>query len=46
MGTTDPKKPPKKRGPEPETLEIKGDWEEAVKKAVKKMPPPPKPPKK
>lgn len=43
MGTTDPKKPdPKKRGPEPETLEIEGDWEDAVKKAVKVTPPPPK----
>lgn len=34
-------RPPKKRGPDPETLEIEGDWEDAVKKAVKKPPPPP-----
>jgi len=29
-------------GPKPEHVHIEGDWEEAVKKALKK-PPPPKP---
>ena len=28
----------RKRGPEPETLKIEGDWEEAVKKAIHKPP--------
>jgi hypothetical protein len=27
------------RGPEPERLKIEGDWQEAVKKALKKKPP-------
>lgn len=33
---------PLSRGPKPEHVHIEGDWEEAVKKALKK-PPPPKP---
>lgn len=30
----------KKRGPKPENLTIKGDWQEAVKKAIKRGKPP------
>jgi len=36
---SEPKEPP---GPKPEHVHIEGDWEDAVKKALKK-PPPPKP---
>lgn len=28
------------RGPKPEHLKLEGDWEEAVKNALKKPPPP------
>jgi hypothetical protein len=40
------KKPKQPRGPDPETLKIEGDWEEAVRKALKKNRPqsPPKQP--
>jgi hypothetical protein len=40
------KKPKQPRGPDPEHLKIEGDWEEAVKKAIRKKRPPaaPKPP--
>lgn len=34
--------PKKKRGPEPDTLAIRGEWREAVKVAVNR-PPAPKP---
>lgn len=30
--------PPKQRGPEPERVKIEGDWEEAMKKALKAPP--------
>jgi hypothetical protein len=33
-------KPLKKRGPEPEILKIKGDWQKAVAKVLKKPMPP------
>jgi len=32
------RKPQKKRGPEPERVKIEGDWEEAMKKALKAPP--------
>ena len=38
---------PKKRGPPPELLKLKGDWTKNVKKALEKKKPPdgwPKPP--
>ena len=38
------KKKPRPRGPDPEHLKIEGDWEEAVKKAVRKKRPPAAPP--
>jgi|CXWL01.1.fsa_nt_gi hypothetical protein len=38
MATSDPKKPPKKRGPKPETLKLEGKWEEVVAKAIKASP--------
>lgn len=45
MTARDPKKPPpKKRGPKPDRLALEGDWEEAVGKALKKAPPPVRPP--
>lgn len=31
-------KKPKPRGPDPDHLKIEGDWEEAVRKALKKRP--------
>ena len=34
------KKPKQPRGPDPEHLKIEGDWEEAVKKAIRKKRPP------
>jgi hypothetical protein len=42
---TKPKPPtdegkPRPRGPEPERLKIDGDWEDAVRDALKKKPPP------
>lgn len=37
MASADPKEP--KPGPEPERLNIEGDWEEAVKKAMRKKKP-------
>lgn len=40
MTTREPTPPPKKRGPDPETLQIDGDWEDAVKEALKRPPPP------
>lgn len=44
MTTREPNKPPKKkRGPKPETLKLDGDWEKAVKKAVKADPKKPEP---
>jgi hypothetical protein len=33
-------KPTEPRGPDPETLKIEGDWEDAVRKALKKKRPP------
>jgi hypothetical protein len=33
------------RGPEPDRLKIEGDWEDAVKKALKKKAPERRPPK-
>lgn len=33
-----PKK--RKRGPKPETLRVEGDWQEAVRKALKRGKPP------
>jgi len=35
-----PKKTPKRRGPEPEHLQIKGDWKDAVKQSLYKKKPP------
>ena len=29
----------KKRGPKPEALKLEGDWEDAVREALKKPPP-------
>jgi hypothetical protein len=44
MAAKKPKKnTAKKRGPKPETLRLEGDWEAAVGKAVKKLPPPKRP---
>jgi hypothetical protein len=37
-----PKKPRKPPGPEPERLVIKGNWEAALKKAVRRNDPPKK----
>ena len=37
---TEKKPTPKPRGPDPDTLKIEGDWEEAVKKAIRKKRPP------
>jgi hypothetical protein len=34
-----PKSKPNKTGPLPETLDIEGDWKEAIKKALKKKRP-------
>jgi hypothetical protein len=31
-------RPPKKRGPDPESLKLEGPWEDAVKKALKTPP--------
>jgi hypothetical protein len=31
---------PKPRGPKPDTLVIKGNWKEAIKKSFEKKPPP------
>lgn len=38
---SDAKRP---RGPEPERLKIEGDWEDALRTALRKPPPPTKPP--
>ena len=38
MTARKPNDPPKKPGPEAETLAIKGDWEKAVEKALRKPP--------
>ncbi|MCP3904874.1 MAG: hypothetical protein GY715_14705 [Planctomycetes bacterium] len=36
-----PEKPDKERpGPDPERLKIKGDWEDAMRKAIEKKRPP------
>ncbi len=36
----DSKSPKRQPGPEADTLRIEGDWEDAVKKALRKPPPP------
>ena len=40
MTTRDPGEPPKKRGPNPERLKLEGDWEERVREALERPPPP------
>ena len=35
----DEEKTPKKNGPEPQRVKIEGEWEEAVKKALRKKKP-------